>query len=146
METNLNILTEPLSNAIYAHFNWSNLIYSQMRKQTNIKNNQSYKHWTWLLLLLSQFYFEIMGGVVWIIMTKLSWINQGQIQDFHLGGGGGAQKICASTHIMSTKPKVPLIPLGSRAWLRPWKVWGEGLMLPCAIWTLFFKHVDTKWD
>ena len=29
---------------------------------------------------------------------------QGQIQDFHLGGGGGAHNFCARTHITSAEP------------------------------------------
>ena len=33
--------------------------------------------------------------------------DQGRIQDFIWGGGGGRKRICPRTHITSAKPKVP---------------------------------------
>ena len=56
---------------------------------------------------------------------------QGQIQDFHLGGGG-RKRLRARAHIMSTNPEVPYIRPGSRARLGPWKLSGV-LMLSCTI-------------
>ena len=59
---------------------------------------------------------------------------QGQIQDFHGGGGGGVQKI---THIMSAKPKVPYSQ-GPGACLRALQaLWVVDAL--SAIWALFLS-------
>ena len=64
---------------------------------------------------------------------------QGRIQDFHLGGGGGgAKRSCAPTHIMSTKPEVPYSRSPGPAGWRALEAIGF-LMLSHAIWALFLS-------
>ena len=57
--------------------------------------------------------------------------------------GGGRKRIWARAHC-EREARSPLRP-GSRARLGLWKLSGF-LMLSRAIWALFFKHSDTKWE
>ena len=90
--------------------------------------------------------WDIIGTIVNRLTVHISLCSftQGQIQDFHWGGGGGGRKrLCASMHITSAEPNslsagVPLIkgPWSSRV----------VLMSSRAIWAFFFKYFDKKLD
>ena len=64
------------------------------------------------------------------------YLNQGRIQDFHLGGGGG-RKRCALTHITSSEPN------SHSAGIKGPRSSRVVLMLSCYL-SLIFKHSYKK--
>ena len=73
---------------------------------------------------------------VHILRVLPSAAAPGRIQDFHGGGGGGQEIMCAYPHYERE------VPYGRGPGPGSWQFF----MLSRAIWAFILKHFDTKWD